>query len=89
MILKVRLRARINGRLPDPDGKFRDEVTQEIEIEVDGAYRARSLDELVAIAETELDKGIERALLKLAAFGGMPYSLPPLPIPIEVSETVP
>ena len=36
--MKITLRTRLNGRLPDPQGKYRDEMTQEatIEFEHDG-----------------------------------------------------
>lgn len=34
-MIRVRKRVRVNARLPDHDGKYRDEMTQELEIEME------------------------------------------------------
>lgn len=74
--MRVRLRARVNARLPDHDGKFRDEITQEFELELDGSYKGRELKELIEIAEAELNAGLERTFVKITALGGKAYKLP-------------
>ena len=75
--MRVRLRARVNARLPDHDGKFRDEITQELEVEVDHEDLPNILLQgLIAIAEEELNAGLERAFKKITALGGKAYSLP-------------
>lgn len=33
--MRVAFRVRLNGRIPDPDGKHRDEITQEATIEIE------------------------------------------------------
>ena len=71
--LTVRGRVRVNGRLKDPDDKWRDEMTQEIEITshhdfliVDDAEIHR-MAEVLAKMEAEL-------FANLAAAGGMRYT---------------
>lgn len=74
--MRVRLRARVNARLPDFDGKFRDEITQEIELEVDSKeYTISTLKDLIDVAEVEIDAGLDRAFKKIMALGGKAYKL--------------
>ncbi len=69
--MKVAKRIRINARLPDHDGKFRDEITQEFSIELDG-----DADMLVATIDRidkELDRGLKAMLDQINELGGRDY----------------
>ena len=69
--MKVAKRIRVNARLPDHDGKFRDEITQEFSIELDG-----DADMLVATIDRidkELDRGLKAMLDQINELGGRDY----------------
>jgi len=60
--MKIVLRTRLNGRLPDPQGKYRDEITQEATVELDitdiNSYEEhvpKEFDDLVEVAKTRMD----------------------------------
>jgi len=66
----INFRVRLNGRLPDPDGKYRDEITQEATIELE----VNKLDfGIIAQAEREIDKIHDAFYSELNRLGGYNY----------------
>ena len=73
--MRVSLRTRVNGRLPDKQEKFRDEVTQEVTIEVDGSdYPGLNLSQMLEVARKEMGRRLFESLLRLSMMGGADYS---------------
>ena len=74
--MKVTIRTRLNGRLPDPQGKYRDEITQEATIEIGNEemlYDDESLEVVVAGAEKEMKLIKARFYAELARLEGKNY----------------
>lgn len=70
--MKVAKRIRINARLPDHDGKFRDEITQEFTIEMEEEYVI--LDEIIERVNSRMDTQLEMILAKIKELGGRDYT---------------
>ena len=71
-MMKVILRTRLNGRLPDPQGKYRDEITQEATIEVENADVIS--EELISKAQERMDKIKATFYVELARLEGKNYA---------------
>jgi len=61
--MKITIRTRLNGRLPDPQGKYRDEMTQEATVELDVADMSYDTTH----THDDLDAIIEAAKTRMAA----------------------
>ncbi len=72
MEMKVAKRIRINARLPDHDGKFRDEITQEFSIELDGD--ADMLAATIEKIDEKLEQGLQEMLNQINELGGRNYT---------------
>jgi len=70
--LKFGKRVRVNARLPDHDGKFRDEITQEITVEMDDP--TLSLEELAVKVSEEIDSQLVTVFEKIKELGGRDYT---------------
>jgi len=70
--LKVAKRIRVNARLPDHDGKYRDEITQEFTVELDD--QRLSLEELTAKVNKEIDSQMKKIFEKIKELGGRDYT---------------
>lgn len=70
--MKVAKRIRINARLPDHDGKFRDEITQEFTIELDYEDH-NTLDDTIEMIENRMASQLETILAKIKELGGRDY----------------
>ncbi len=70
--MKITLRTRLNGRLPDPQGKYRDEITQEATIE----FEDDDLRMDVAIEAVKEQLAVVRAQFyaELGRLGGVNYA---------------
>ncbi len=65
--MKVTLRTRINGRIPDPQGKYRDEITQEVTIETE--------EEALEAVEAQITEVRSRFYKELKRLGGYDYEV--------------
>ena len=79
--MKIVLRTRLNGRLPDPQGKYRDEITQEATVELDVAdmsldrvHTHTDLDALINVAETRINALRNGFYKELNRVGGHDYA---------------
>jgi len=70
--MKVSFRFRLNGRIPDPQGKYRDEVTQEATVELEGLYY-ESLHGVVADIGDEISRIKATFYEELNRKGGYDY----------------
>ena len=70
--MKFGKRVRVNARLPDHDGKFRDEITQEITVEMDDP--TLSLEELAVKVSEEIDSQLVTVFEKIKELGGRDYT---------------
>ncbi len=61
------LRTRINGRIPDPQGKYRDEITQEVTIETE--------EEALEVVEAQMVGIRSRFYKELKRLGGYNYEV--------------
>lgn len=66
--MKVTFRTRVNGRLPDPQGKYRDEITQEATIELEG-------DGAIEVVETRMKEIRAKFYVELTRLGGKNYEV--------------
>ena len=64
-------RVRVLCRLPDHEGKFRDELTQELEVEVDG----ETLDQAVEAVTRAVEAELLEIFAKVKALKGADYQL--------------
>jgi hypothetical protein len=72
--MKVVLRTRINGRIADPQEKYRDEITQEGTIEIDlNETDLGDLGALVEMAEAQMVEMKAKFYAELARLGGRSY----------------
>lgn len=62
-------RVRVLCRLPDYEGKYRDEMTQELEVEADGETLDQSVEAVTRTVEAEL----REVFAKVKALGGADY----------------
>lgn len=74
--MKVAKRIRVNARLPDHDGKFRDEITQEFTIEFDEleAQTEQAFNDLVDLVNDKMDSQLGDILEKIKELGGRDYT---------------
>ena len=78
--MKIILRTRLNGRIPDPQDKYRDEITQEATVELDIADYViinqnadENLKAIIRQAEQEM-KALKLSLYEeLKRLGGRDY----------------
>ena len=71
-MMKVVKRIRVNARLPDYEGKYRDEITQEFTLELEEEY-----DLLDAVINTVNDRMTDQLALmlgKIKELGGRDYT---------------
>ena len=71
--MKVAKRIRVNARLPDHDGKFRDEITQEFTIELNDEDHAR-LDDIIDVVNHRMELQLTAILQKIKELGGRDYT---------------
>jgi len=71
--MKVAKRIRVNARLPDHDGKFRDEITQEFTIELDHDNQTE-LDKVIDVINKRMASQLEDILEKIKELGGRDYT---------------
>lgn len=74
--MKVAKRIRVNARLPDHDGKYRDEITQEFTIEFD-ELEIRTvpvLDSLIDLVNGKMEGQLNMILEKIKELGGRDYT---------------
>lgn len=71
--MKVAKRIRVNARLPDHDGKFRDEITQEFTIELDHDNQTE-LDKVIDVINKRMTSQLEDILEKIKELGGRDYT---------------
>ena len=71
--MKVAKRIRVNARIPDPDGKNRDEITQEftVELNVEGDV---TLGEVIEKVNQKMDEQVDRIFEKIKELGGRDYT---------------
>ena len=79
--MKIVLRTRLNGRLPDPQGKYRDEITQEATVELDvedmsfdTKHTHENFDDLIKVAETRMNALKAGFYTELARLEGKNYT---------------
>jgi acyl carrier protein phosphodiesterase len=65
--MRVTIRTRLNGRLPDPQGKYRDEITQEVTIEQE--------EELIEDVEAKMKEIRTKFYAELKRMGGHNYEV--------------
>ena len=70
--MKFGKRIRVNARLPDHDGKFRDEITQEVTVEMDDP--TLSLEDLAVKVSEEIDSQMVIIFEKIKELGGRDYT---------------
>jgi hypothetical protein len=73
--MKVTFRTRLNGRLPDPQGKYRDEITQEATVEIDLNEVYPTFDDMIQVAEARMDILKSKFYKELARLGGCSYEV--------------
>ena len=71
-MMKVVKRIRINARLPDYEGKFRDEITQEFTIEIEEENDI--LDALIDRVNDRMAIQLDTMLEKIDELGGRDYT---------------
>lgn len=71
--MRVAKRIRVNARLPDHDGKYRDEITQEFTIEFDRDTPV-DFDKIIAIINDRMVNQLEDILEKIKKLGGRDYT---------------
>lgn len=62
-------RARVLCRIPDYEGKYRDEFCQELEVEADG----ETLDQAVQAVAKAVEEELSKVFAKVKALGGADY----------------
>lgn len=70
--MKLILRIRVNGRLPDPQNKYRDEITQEATMEME--YEEGLTDVLLSKAQERMDEIKDEFYKELNRMGGKNYA---------------
>lgn len=68
--MKVAFRVRLNGRIPDPQDKYRDEITQEATIELEENHFDFNL---IYLVEEQIVKIHEAFYAELNRLGGYNY----------------
>ena len=71
--IRIVVRYRINARLPDKDGKYRDEITQEITVEDSLDTDHKVLHKLIEEVKAEADKVKTQFYEELNRLGGYDY----------------
>ena len=71
--MKVIFRTRLNGRIPDPQDKYRDEITQEATIEYDDP-ELDNIESLVEDMQSNMVKIRAKFYAELARLGGKGYA---------------
>lgn len=69
-MIHIRKRIRVNARLPDHDGKYRDEMTQELEIEMEDESLMKATEVVGDAINIELMTMFQRIKL----LGGADYT---------------
>ena len=72
--MRIAVRYRINARIPDHDGKYRDEITQEITVEDSWDTDHKILHKLIAEAKVEADKVRKEFYDEINRLGGYDYT---------------
>ena len=70
--MKVGKRVRVNARIPDHDGKFRDEITQEFTIELDTDIEM--LDDTIAKINEKVEADLKMIWERIEKLGGRNYT---------------
>ncbi len=70
--MKIGKRVRVNARLPDHDGKFRDEITQEFTIELD--TDTYTLDATIEKINERVDADLKMIFERIEKLGGRNYT---------------
>ena len=70
--MKVIFRTRLNGRIPDPQDKYRDEITQEATIEVEDEDGLE--EDVILKAQERMDEIKAIFYTELARLGGKNYA---------------